>query len=70
MATNHISYLIKSTNIERRLAHDEKSNSFINFLQYPMVVLETWWDFFLKCVFKTEKTLKGLSQPVCIAAVC
>ena len=35
-----------------------------------MVVLETWWDVFLKYVFKPEKTLKGLSQQVCIAAVC
>ena len=26
--------------------------------------------FFLKYVFEPEKTLKGPSQPVCIAAVC
>ena len=71
MATNHIFYLIKSTNIERRLVHDEKSNSFINFPRIPYGDPRNLVGFFfLKYVFKPEKTLKGPSQPVCIAAVC
>lgn len=44
------------TNIEPVVAHDEKFGS-------PMVVLETWWDFFLEMFINPPKNHKLVTAP-------